>query len=313
MTATSSGLLVEGEDREDPVAVDDLSALVDRDQPVAVAVEGEAERSSALDDGALQECGVGGAAADVDVRAVRRVPDRVHGRAEPLEGVHGEAGAGPVGAVEHDVQSGEVRAEGGGGEVDVRGRDTAVPRDRAEAGGGRRLEQRLDRLLVPVGELPGAAEELDAVVLGRVVRRRDHGAEIELDGAQTDGPAREHAAEDDVRPGRGHSLGESRLELGPGAAGVAPDEDPPSAAPEHRRPPEPLDEGRGEELACDPTNAVSSEVPARHRRQVSDSEGCCGRDATRRERPRTELRAAPRRRRPGRTAARRARGDGRRS
>ena len=34
---------VEGEDRDDLVAVDELSALVDREHPVAVAVEGDAE------------------------------------------------------------------------------------------------------------------------------------------------------------------------------------------------------------------------------------------------------------------------------
>ena len=43
VTATSVDAEVEREDRDDPVAVDELAALVDREHPVAVAVEGDPE------------------------------------------------------------------------------------------------------------------------------------------------------------------------------------------------------------------------------------------------------------------------------
>ena len=41
---------LEGEDAEDLVAVDDATRPIDRDQPVGVAVEGEADVGAALDD-----------------------------------------------------------------------------------------------------------------------------------------------------------------------------------------------------------------------------------------------------------------------
>ena len=98
-----------------------------------------------------------------------------------------DAGGGAVGAVEHDVQAVEAvrqRAE----EVD----DVAVlgvgeAADAADAAADRRelllAEERLDAVLDLVGELRAAErEELDAVVGGRVVRRRDHHAEVGADG-----------------------------------------------------------------------------------------------------------------------------------
>ena len=62
---------VDGADRDHVVAVDDAAGLVDGDQPVAVAVEGEADVGTALDDRGLQVARVGRAAAGVDV-ACRR-------------------------------------------------------------------------------------------------------------------------------------------------------------------------------------------------------------------------------------------------
>ena len=93
----------------------------------------------------------------------------------------------------------------------------------------RGLEQRLDRLLGGVGELEAVgAEELDAVVLERVVRGRDHHPEI---GAHR---AREHAHrrrrhradEEDVHADRGEARGQRRLEHVARAAGVLADQHP---------------------------------------------------------------------------------------
>ena len=71
---------VKGEHRDDRVSVDDLPALVDREHPVAVAVECHAEVAAFAADGLLQQPEVGRAAADVDVRPVGLVSDRDDGR-----------------------------------------------------------------------------------------------------------------------------------------------------------------------------------------------------------------------------------------
>ena len=136
--------------------------------------------------------------------------------------------------------------------------------DRSARFGRGHVELGLDCLLVGVAELALAAEELDAVVLGRVVRGSDDDAEVVLQGGKRDGAARQHAADDRGRAGGDDPLGESGLEGDPGGARVAADEDGSRAAPGHRRAAEPLDEVCGQELARDPTNTVSPEVPAGH-------------------------------------------------
>ncbi len=78
MTATWSTSWSSARIGDDLVAVDDLALLVDREHAIAVAVERDADVVAELDDRALQQREVGGAAADVDVLAVRRIADRVH-------------------------------------------------------------------------------------------------------------------------------------------------------------------------------------------------------------------------------------------
>ena len=157
MTATWSTSLVEREDRDDLVAVDDLALLVDREHAVAVAVEGDPEVEAAVDDGALEEREVGRAAADVDVRAVGVVADRVHLRAARLERLRAEARVRAVRAVDHDAQAREIRAEAVEDVLPVRvGRDVDVL-DAALVDPGRGREQLLDLLLRGVGELVALA------------------------------------------------------------------------------------------------------------------------------------------------------------
>src|SRR5205807_2591140 len=97
-------------------------------------------------------------------------------------------------------------------EVAVRGHSDSV--DLARCLGGRRVEQSLDLLLGGVSELPAVrGKELDAVVLGRVVRGGDDGAEVE--GEQRDGRRRQDAREHRVTAGRRHTTRKGVLELGP--------------------------------------------------------------------------------------------------
>ena len=183
---------------------------------------------------------VGRAAADVDVRPVRVVADRRDLRAELLERLRREAGVGAVRAVDRDAEAAEVGAEPLEHVLEVAVRRDLDAVDLAAAG-SRAVEQRLDLLLGGVGQLaPVAVEELDAVVLGRIVGCGDDRAEIEAE--ERDRRRRQHAREDGAPAGRGDAARERVLELGPAGARVAADEDPPAAAPERRGPAEPLDE-----------------------------------------------------------------------
>src|SRR6185503_19922490 len=168
--------------------------------------------------------------------------DRDHLRPELLEGARRDRGVSAVRAVDTDAQPGEVGAESLETEVEIAvDGDFEVVDLPALRVARRRLEQRLDRLLVLVGELAAVlAEELDAVVLGRVVRRGDDDAQVERE--QRDGRRGQDPGEDRVAAGRGDATREGALQLRAGAARVAPDQHRAAAHPERRRPAEPLDE-----------------------------------------------------------------------
>ena len=162
---------VEGEHGDDLIAVDRLASLVDGEHAVAVAVEGDPEVESLRGDEPLQGSKVGRAATDVDVRAIGLRSDRVHLRAEVREGVRRDSGERTVRAVDADPKAREIRAEVRDDMIEV-GIGGVVERLDRSAAWRRRVEERLDLLLLLVDELPSATEELHAVVLRRVVRRR---------------------------------------------------------------------------------------------------------------------------------------------
>ena len=124
------------------------------------------------------------------------------------------------------------------------------------------VEKRLDLLLLLVGQLlPVAVEELDTVVLRRVVRGGDDAAEIECQ--QRDRRRREHSRDDGVSAGRRDPVCERRLELHAGGTRVAPDEDPSASGPQRCGPAEPLDELSRQVLADNATDTVRAEVLSR--------------------------------------------------
>ena len=187
----------EREDGEDLVAVDDLAALVDREHAVAVAVEGDAEVES------LAATGVASAPRSVAPQPTLMfepsgsTPIACTSAPEPLERRRRERRERAVRAVDADAQAGQVGAEA---LDDVRevaladAVDAARPTRRRPLG----VEERLDRLLLARRRACRRdREELDAVVLRRVVRRGDDGAE--LVGEERDGWGRKHAAEDGSR------------------------------------------------------------------------------------------------------------------
>ena len=141
-----------------------------------------------------------------------------------------DAVGGAVGAVQGDVEAGEVEV----GEALVQGAQVVLlgavqgahaPDRRARR---RRLVQaRLDLGLGLVGELEAVGgEELDAVVAVGVVRGRDHGREVEAVAMQQQRRRRrgQHAAEQDVAARGGDAGGQGGLEHLAGLARVADDE-----------------------------------------------------------------------------------------
>ena len=170
---------VGGADRHDVVAVDDPPVVVDGQQAVGVAVEGEAEVGAARPTTAAAS----ESRCVAPHRSLMLRPSGVLWMATTsapaaANSARGDGAGGAVGAVDDDAQPGEVAALEG---VDAGGRRSrASPRRRAagparRVGGGRSSDLALDALLDLVGQLDAAAgEQLDAVVAVRVVRGRDH-------------------------------------------------------------------------------------------------------------------------------------------
>src|SRR3990172_4777534 len=264
-------------EREDDVAVVQLAGRVGQDQPVAVAVEGEADVRAALDHRALEALGIRAAAVVVDVEAVRRVAE-----GDDLgPGVGEHARRDPVGravpAVQHDAQARQVRRLGEQ-EVLVAAHQSARVADEADAALGRSrqgviaghelLDARLDR----VRELEAAlVEELDAVVRGRLVRGADHGSGDEPLGACQVGEAGGGHVPDEphLHADRAEAGGEGALQHPAGAARVAPDDDTVALPAEDvaRGAAQAEGELRREVAVRDPADPVSSEQ-ARHQGTV---------------------------------------------
>ena len=151
--------------------------------------------------GQLQQFRRGRTAAQVDVPAVGRAADRDDLRAEVREHARRDFVAGAVGAVDHDLEAGEIdaRRQRRGAEILVataRLVDTRGLAERVRLARQRRLVQvRLDLLLEFVGQLAAVrVEELDAVVFVQVVRRADDDAEAAAELLRQVGDARASAA-----------------------------------------------------------------------------------------------------------------------
>ena len=175
-----------------------------------------------------------------------------------------DAGERTVGAVDADPKAREIRAEVRDDMIEVGGRGVVEGLDRSAAW-RRRIEERLDLLLLPVDELPSAPEELHAVVLRRVVRRRDDDAEVVRE--QRNCRRREDAAENGGAARRRDAACDGLLEVRPGAARVPSDEHTAALRPQRGRFPDLLDEIRGQLLADDPADPIGPEVTAGHARR----------------------------------------------
>ena len=226
-------LPVAGHDPQHVVAVEDPARLVGEDRPVGVPVEGDAEGGALLARHRRHALGMEGAATAIDVAPVGGVVDRGDVRPRAVEGLRADLERRSVARVEDDRQPVEVPRRAG-----LQARD--VSRDEARVRVRRRGRRRghsgahpLDQLLLEVflagvGPLAAVrAEDLDAVVLVRIVRGRDRhargGADLEHelgDSRCGDHAGRGHAAARLAQPG-----GEVGDDRGGRLAGVAADDD----------------------------------------------------------------------------------------
>ena len=134
---------LESEDGDDLVAVHDLTMLVDGEQAVAVAVEGDPEVEPLRRHERLSAREIRRAAAEVDVHAVRLDADRRHLGSQLLERLRRDPGVGAVRAVDADPEPREVAAEALDDVLEVAvGRDTRPGRSRPRPGRARRAAPR---------------------------------------------------------------------------------------------------------------------------------------------------------------------------
>ncbi len=229
-------LHVERAHRQDLIAVDDLAALVDQDHPVGVAVDRDADVRAVLARDFGDVLRVGRAAALVDVGAVGLVPDCDHLGAELLEHGGRDLVGRPVRAVDRDAQAlqGLLPWKALLQEDDVTPRGVVDSPRSAEVGAQRasalqlgRAHQGLDPDLGLVRELPAVArEELDPVVLERVVRGADHRARVaaHVDGEEGEPGGRDRADLQHVDPHRAQAGCERVLEHVAGQARVLADQ-----------------------------------------------------------------------------------------
>ena len=274
MTATPSAgrrrPQVRGHERDQLVAVAHLAVAVDGDDPVAVPVEGEADRrlaSAPPRDAAASGCGR--AAPLVDVAAVGLVADQLDLGAEPAEDRRRRPVRGAVRAVEHDRGPRQVERESALELAQVvverplerreRGRSASRPRRRRRRPAAprspppprrRACDHRRPKNLIPLSRHGLCEAEITAARSSPRRRTRIEAAGVGSTPASSASP-----------PASADAGGERRLEHRAGLARVAHDQ--------HLRPSRLASGGRGaaererqlggEQLAGDPANPVGPE------------------------------------------------------
>ena len=184
--------------------------MVDRDQPVAVAVEREADRGAGGAHSGPELLGMERAEARVDVHAIGAGADRQHPGAESAKHPRRHPVRRPMGAVDGDREGAEIEGEAATEELHVLGLGTVVVDRRADlrtASAGRpvqRVQPLFDFSLPCVRELGAfGREQLDAVVLERIVRGTEHDAAMSRQAARQEGDARRREHPDGKAIGAG--------------------------------------------------------------------------------------------------------------
>ena len=203
------------------VAIDDLTLLIDDDDPVGIAIERDADIGAHLFYFLTQRLGRGGAAFFVDVGPVGIDANLDHFGAKFPQGERGDLVSGAIGAIDDDapVVELQVARQRALGELDITLLRALDPGGAAYARGvGQqvrrgRIHKRFDLFLDLIGELVTVGpEQLDAVVGKRVVGGRNHHAQVRAQRARQHGDSgRRHRAEQKHVHADG---GESRLHGG---------------------------------------------------------------------------------------------------
>ena len=184
-----------GQDRHDLVTVDDGAVGIHRQAAVGVAVVCDSDVCTQAHDGLGEVVEVRGADAIVDVDAVGVGADHGDGGPGILECLGRHPRCRAVRAVEHHVYAVEGMRQGAEQMQLVAVLSVGEALDAPDTSAGRQelvpLHRGFDALLDDVGKLHAAAgEDLDAVVGCRVVRRRDHDAEVGIVVADEEGQCR---------------------------------------------------------------------------------------------------------------------------
>ena len=220
-----------GDHGHELVAVDQPALLAGKHDTVGVAVERDAEIGAVHDDAFLQKLRMGRAAIAIDVESVGPNGERDHLGAQFPQHRRRDLVGSAIGAIDDDLEAGKIEAARGRGlhRLDVssvgivEALRPADGRGRGELHFLRRQHQLLDRGLDRVGELEAVGtEQLDAIVLVGIVRRRDHHAHVGAHGAgeKSNGRRRQrpqqqhvHANRQEARRQRllDHIAGEARV------------------------------------------------------------------------------------------------------
>ena len=168
------------------VAIHDLAGMRDEQRAIGVAVEGHAQIRAGFEHLRAQGFQMLRAAMQIDVASVRGAADGFDLRAQPRKQLRTEIGRRAVRGVDDDADAGEAARQGrrrGNPDTRGRGRD----RRRAVAEPACRPVSTLiplkakmccsSSVLLLIGQLEaGMIDDLDAVVLIRIVRGGDHDA-----------------------------------------------------------------------------------------------------------------------------------------
>ena len=215
------------------VASDDVALLIHRQAAVRVAVVGEAHVQLLLPHELLQVLDVGGAAVHVDVGAVGIVVDHVGLGAQRVEDALGDLPGRAVGHVQAHPHVLEGVAGHGDQVADVAVAARHIVHGAADvrAGGHGDLQPIVDVVLhlddgIFIHLLTVAVEQLDAVVVERVVAGGDHDAAVEVVHAGDVGHGRRGGDVHDVgvRAGGHQARAQRVLKHVGGPAGVLADD-----------------------------------------------------------------------------------------
>ena len=228
----TASVAIDGADGDDVIAVDELTAVVDCEHPVGVAVEGQTEIGFAFDDCSLQIVGIRRPAMVIDIAPVGCVVDDLDVGTDRGQHGRGNLAVGAVGAIDHDPKPPQVAALERCDDRVAVAHEICTAVDERSRGTGRdyriaAIQIVLDPTLREVAQLRASRrEQFDAVVGVRVVRRRDHCRRDAIGGREPrDRRCGHHPQRSSLHAAPRQTVGEGLLEVGARLSRVPPDQE----------------------------------------------------------------------------------------